>query len=58
MFGGSPDIEVTPNFGADATQEQRDLANEAVEEEEEEIEDNLAFISIYPVASLGISYQF
>ncbi len=58
MFGGSPDIEVTPNFGEDATEEQKNQANEAVKEEEKEIEDNLAFISIYPVASLGISYQF
>ena len=58
MFGGSPDVEVTPNFNENATQEQRAEANEAAAEEEEEVEDNLAFISIYPVASLGISYQF
>lgn len=58
MFGGSPDVEVTPNFNENATQEQRAEANEAAEDEEEEVEDNLAFIGIYPVASLGISYQF
>ena len=58
MFGGSPDVEVTPNFSNSVTEEQRAEANEAAAEEEEEVEDNLAFISIYPVASLGISYQF
>jgi hypothetical protein len=58
MFGGSPKVKVTPNFADGATPEEQAQANEAVEEEETEVEDNLAFVSIYPVVSLGISYQF
>jgi hypothetical protein len=58
MFGGSPKVEVTPNFGEGATEAEKAQTNEAVQEEEKEVEDNLAFVNIYPVASLGISYQF
>jgi hypothetical protein len=62
MFGGSPDIEVTPNINQNLPEAQREQieaeVNSEIDKEEKEIEDDLAFMSIYPVGSLGISYQF
>jgi hypothetical protein len=62
MFGGSPDIEVTPNINQNLPQAVRNqvetAVNEQIEEEKNQIEDDLAFLGIYPVGSLGISYQF
>lgn len=62
VFSGSPDIEVTANISDDIPQEFRDeaqgAADQVIEEEEEDIEDDLDFIDVYPVLSLGISYQF
>ncbi|MCC0176129.1 hypothetical protein I4641_03930 [Waterburya agarophytonicola K14] len=62
MFGGSPEIEVTPNVNQNLPEAQRAeveaRVNEEIDDEVAEIEDDLAFIDIYPVVSLGISYQF
>lgn len=58
MFGGSPEIEITPNINDNVPQSTVDEINTAVAEEEKDVEDELDFISIYPVGSLGISYQF
>lgn len=58
MFGGSPDIEITPNINPNVPQETVDEINTAAAQEEEDVEDELAFISVYPVGSIGISYQF
>ena len=62
VFGGSPDVTVTPNIPNSVPEELRgevqQAANTLVENEEQEIEDDLDFLSVYPVISLGISYQF
>lgn len=62
VFGGSPDVSVTPNISADVPADQREQieqeAQEAAEEEEREIEDDIDFIGVYPVVTLGLSYQF
>ena len=62
VFGGSPDVTVTPNISnsvpAELRNEAEATANTLVENEEQDIEDDLDFINIYPVVSLGISYQF
>ncbi|MGL4882054.1 MAG: hypothetical protein ACRC8K_13460 [Waterburya sp.] len=62
IFGGSPDIEVTPNVSDQVPENEREeveaAANQVVNDEEEEIEDVLDIVNIYPVLSLGLSYQF
>lgn len=58
MLGGSPDITVTPNIVEGVPADIRQDIEEAAEEEEQEIEDDLNFINVYPVVSLGLSYQF
>ena len=58
IFGGSPEIEVSPNISDGVSEEVVAEINEAAEQEEEDLEDELDFISIYPVVSLGFSYQF
>ncbi|MGL5793097.1 MAG: hypothetical protein ACRC06_01590 [Waterburya sp.] len=60
VFGGTPDIEVTANISDQVPQEFQEEAEAAAEQvindEEEDIEDEL--INVYPVLSLGLSYQF
>jgi hypothetical protein len=60
VFGGTPDIEVTANVSDQVPEEFRAdaeaAANRVADREEEDIEDEL--INIYPVLSLGFSYQF
>jgi hypothetical protein len=58
MFGGSPDVTITPNIPDGVPQDTKDRINAEVEKETKEIEDDINFISIYPVLSLGLSYQF
>jgi hypothetical protein len=62
MFGGSPDIEVTPNINQNLPQAQREQleaeVNQEIDDEEKEIEDDLAVMDVYPVGTIGISYQF
>ncbi len=62
VFGGSPDVTVTPNISNEVPAELRNeaeaAANTLVANEEQDIEDDLDFVSVYPVISLGISYQF
>jgi hypothetical protein len=62
MLGGSPNIEVTPNINENLPDEQRqeieDRVNAEIEKEEEEIEDDLAVVGVYPVGTIGLSYQF
>ncbi|WP_319420152.1 hypothetical protein [Pleurocapsa sp. FMAR1] len=62
VFGGSPDVTVTPNIPNSVPEEFRsevqEAANTLIESEEQDIEDDLDFLSVYPVLSLGISYQF
>ena len=58
MFGGSPEVDISPNISQNVPADVVDEINEAVAAEEEELEDDLDVVSIYPVVSLGISYQF
>jgi hypothetical protein len=55
MFAGSPKA----NFDADIINDNlRDQINRDLRVEEKELEDDLKGFSIYPVLSLGVSYQF
>ena len=58
MFGGSPNVDVSPNINDGVPDSVVTEINQAAEQEEEDLEDELDFLSIYPVLSLGISYQF
>ncbi|MDJ0692678.1 MAG: hypothetical protein QNJ41_29875 [Xenococcaceae cyanobacterium MO_188.B32] len=58
MFGGSPEVTLTPNLGPAATPAVQAEINQAIEKEVDEIEDDLDFINIYPVLSLGLYYHF
>ncbi len=62
VFGASPDVTVTPNISNDVPAELRNeaeqVANTFIENQEQDIENDLDFVNIYPVVSLGISYQF
>ncbi|MDJ0634471.1 MAG: hypothetical protein QNJ34_14890 [Xenococcaceae cyanobacterium MO_188.B29] len=58
MFGGSPEVAITPNFGSAATPAIQAEINQAIEREVDDIEDDLDFINIYPVLSLGLYYHF
>jgi hypothetical protein len=58
MFTGSPKIDVTPNFGTGATPDIRNEVNTSIEKEKNKLENDLDWLKIYPVVSLGISYQF
>lgn len=58
MFGGSPDVTVTPNVAEGIPDDVRQEIEAAAEEEEKKLEDEINFVGFYPVASLGLSYQF
>jgi hypothetical protein len=62
VFSGSPKAEVTSNFSSEIPAELRDevvaAADEALANEEEDLNDALDIAGIYPVLSLGLSYQF
>ena len=60
MFTGSPKVDVTPNFGADVDliPGTREQINTSIDKEKNNLENDLDWLKIYPVVSLGISYQF
>ena len=62
VLGGSPEVELDSNVSEETPEAIREDVEEAadniLQEEEEELEDELDFINIYPVVSLGLSYQF
>ena len=58
VFGSSPEVDITPNVADGVSTQVQEEINAAVERETEDLEDELDFINIYPVASLGLSYQF
>ncbi|HEY9771937.1 MAG TPA: hypothetical protein V6C71_26130 [Coleofasciculaceae cyanobacterium] len=62
VFGGSPEVEVTSNISDDLPESLREEVetetNRILEDEEQDLEDELDFLKIYPVLSLGLSYQF
>ena len=62
VLGGSPEVEISSSVDESVPDTIRAdveaAADEVLEEEEEDLEDELDFINIYPVVSLGFSYQF
>jgi hypothetical protein len=62
VFSGSPEAEVTSNFSTEIPAELRDevvaAADEALKDEEKDLNEALDIMGIYPVLSLGLSYQF
>ena len=58
MFAGSPMVSLTPGFGPDATEALKAEINSNIEAERKKQESDLNWLSVYPVFSLGISYQF
>ena len=62
VFSSSPEAEVTSNISSDVPEELQEeveaAADNALEDEERDLEDELDFLRIYPVVSLGLSYQF
>jgi hypothetical protein len=58
MFSGSPKVLLTPGFGPDATPALQQEINTNIEAERKKQESDLNWLSVYPVFSLGVSYQF
>jgi hypothetical protein len=58
VFGGSPEVTVTPNPSVNVPDEFQDELDRAARDEAQDIEDDINFIEVYPVLSLGLSYQF
>jgi hypothetical protein len=62
VFGGSPEATVTSDFSSEIPAELRDevvaAADETLKDEEKDLNDELDFLGVYPVLSLGLSYQF
>ncbi|MES1022861.1 hypothetical protein ABN584_08170 [Gloeocapsa sp. BRSZ] len=62
LFAGSPqaDLQAT-GPGVDIVTEipvLNNLLEEAIAQEEQQIEDNVSWLGVYPVVSIGVSYQF
>jgi hypothetical protein len=62
VFSGSPEATVSSNFSAEIPAELRDevvaAADETLKDEEKDLNDELDLLGVYPVLSLGLSYQF
>ena len=62
VFISSPEAEVSSNISNDVPAELREeveaAADRALENEERDLEEELDVINLYPVVSLGLSYQF
>jgi hypothetical protein len=60
MFVGSPKVSLTPDFGTLAPEGSpiRKEIKISVDSEEKKLEKDLNWLSVYPVFSLGVSYQF
>jgi hypothetical protein len=58
MFAGSPKVVLTPEFGPGATPALKDQINNNIEAERKKQESDLNWLNVYPVFSLGVSYQF
>ena len=58
MFAGSPKVVLTPEFGPGATPDLKEKINSNIEAERKKQESDLDWLNIYPVFSLGVSYQF
>ena len=57
FFAGSPDVSLTPVFGDISPSLQQQIISD-LKGEEKEIEDDINWLNIYPVLSIGFSYQF
>lgn len=55
MFLGSPEVSIDP---VNVNQQVQDQVDQAIAQEVEELEDEISGFNIYPVATLGVSYQF
>ncbi|MGF1590516.1 MAG: hypothetical protein ACFCU7_15005 [Pleurocapsa sp.] len=62
VFAGSPKAEVTSNISTELPESLREEVetetNRILRDEEQNLEDALDFLKVYPVLSLGLSYQF
>jgi hypothetical protein len=58
MFTGSPEIDITPTYGPSITPAVQNEIDTSIQQEVRDLEDDLEWLNIYPVLSLGISYQF
>ena len=62
MFSGAPQVEISSNVSDDVPEVIREeveaAADEVLEDEEQDLEDELDFLKVLPVLSLGFSYQF
>ena len=58
MFSGSPKVSLTPGFGPDATEAIKAEINTNIEAERKKQESDLNWLSVFPVFSVGVSYQF
>lgn len=57
LFTGSPEVDLNATGPATSLID-ASVLNDAIEREEDDVEDDLDGLSIYPVLTLGISYQF
>ncbi|MDB9486634.1 hypothetical protein PN480_05530 [Dolichospermum circinale CS-1225] len=58
MFAGSPQIALTPEFALGADNSLKTQINNNIEAERKKVQDDLNWLNIYPVLSIGVSYQF
>jgi len=58
MFPGSPQVDLTPTFGAAANPDIQTEINNNIAAEKSKIQKDLDWLNVYPVFSLGLSYQF
>ncbi|MCE2907132.1 MAG: hypothetical protein LW814_19325 [Anabaena sp. CoA2_C59] len=58
MFAGSPKVVLTPEFAPGTRPALKEQINNNIEAERKKQESDLNWLNIYPVFSLGVSYQF
>ena len=58
MFTGSPNVSLTPTFPDTAGEAIRNEITDNLREEEREINESLNWLNVYPVLTIGVSYQF
>jgi hypothetical protein len=57
MFRGKPSVEITPEFGPDADAIKTQI-NDSITQAKNDAQKELDKIPVYPVLSVGVSYQF
>ncbi len=58
MLTGSPSVDITPEFGPGADETIKNEINSNIAQAEEDIKDEIDWLNVYPVFSLGVSYHF